>query len=208
MCESEKDRVGGRRGGEEQGNGAMESLCRQVKLLKEEAGGPSPLPRHSPICASEVRSPAAKLRELPGLPPPGFHFLASPEHSSCLEHSWSCTGVSQELRPNNAALCGLWPRCYLVKARVNPGTAGRETWPAHPPVPFSAPGVRLSSRQRSSTVGPRNVCGHLAVSGACLRELASSVPAPGERTASRRVREAWTGVGSDGGDVGGPHFQA
>ena len=83
--------------------------------------------------------------------------------------------------------CSVWALASVLPCQSpgESGHCGRETWPAHPPVPFSAPGVRLSSRQRSSTVGPRNVCGHLEVSGACLRELASFVPAPGERTAPK-----------------------
>lgn len=83
---------------------AMECRCQQDKLLKEEAGGPVPPPRHSPtreLVAALARHKAGRASSPSCSASP---LLGIPERSSCLERGQSCTGVSQERRPNNAAL--------------------------------------------------------------------------------------------------------
>lgn len=58
-------------------------------------------------------------------------------------------------------LCAALATVLPYQSPGDSGHCGRETWPAHPRVPFTTPGVLLSlcQAERSPTVGPRNACG-------------------------------------------------
>ena len=79
--------------------------------------------------------------------------------------------MSQEQNPNNASLCGLWPRCSLIKAVAFLGTAGRGDSVCTLPVPFTpTKGEAVLVPGRDLLLGElRNACGRWQGYGAWLR---------------------------------------